>query len=177
MPTPVPARQPPAGLLHTTHLPRRGTIPLRTALLAFADDMAIVTATARQPLPNALDNIRANKVLHDVTSYLEKNRLLVQNVKSATMVHNAPPRPLSPGDTSITRTDNATYLGIQQAATAEGVTLASNLERQLTHSLVMACIAALSTQAQAYFLQAVPNAAIRFKAYLLQYIHNYLIQG
>ena len=55
--------------------------PLRTTLLAFVDDMAVVTATARQPLPDARDNVRANQVLHDVTSYLESNRLLVQNVK------------------------------------------------------------------------------------------------
>ena len=47
--------------------------PLRTKLLAFADDMVVVTATAHQPLPDAPDNTRANQVPHDVTSYLEKN--------------------------------------------------------------------------------------------------------
>ena len=61
--------------------------PLRTTLLAFADDMAVVTATARQPLPTTPDTTRATKVLHAVTTYLEGNQLLVHNVKSATMDH------------------------------------------------------------------------------------------
>ena len=71
--------------------------PLRTTLLAFADDMAVVTATARQPLSTTPDPSKATKVLHVVTTYLEGNQLLVHNVKSATMVHNAPPPPLGPG--------------------------------------------------------------------------------
>ena len=58
--------------------------------------------------------------------------------------------------------DTATYLGVQQAATANGVTLPRNLIRQLTRTLVIARIVALSTQALAYFLQAVLNAAIGF---------------
>ena len=53
--------------------------PSRTTLLAFADDMAVVTATVRHPLMNAPDNIRADKVLHDVSSYLENNRFLVRS--------------------------------------------------------------------------------------------------
>ena len=138
--------------------------PLRTTLLAFADDMAIIAATARQPLSDAPDINRSSPVLHDVASYLESNRLTVHNVKSATMVHNAPTRPLRPGATPMTPTDNATYLGIQQAATPKGVTLAPNLERQVKRTLVTARIAALSTKALAYFLQAVLNAAIRFQA-------------
>ena len=46
----------------------------------------------------------------------------------------------------------ATYLGVQQAATTNGVTLPLNLIRQLTRTLVIARIVALSTQALAYFL-------------------------
>ena len=71
---------------------------LRTALLAFADDMAVVTATARRPLSTTPDPIRATKVLHAVTNHLGANQLLVHNVKFATMVHNALPPPLRPGD-------------------------------------------------------------------------------
>ena len=138
--------------------------PIRTTLLAFADDMAVVTATARQPLPDAPDNVRANRGLHDVTNYLDNNRLHVHNVKAATMVHSVPRQPLRAGTAPITPTDNATYLGIQQAATQEWVTLPPDLERQLTRTLVIACIAVLSTQALAYFLQAVLNAAIGFQA-------------
>jgi hypothetical protein len=138
--------------------------PLRTTLLAFADDMAVVTATARQPLPTTPDPARATRVLHVVTTYLEGNQLLVHNVKSATMVHNAPPPPLRPGDLPMDPVDTATYLGVQQAATAGGVTLPPNLLRQLTRTLVIARITALSTQALAYFLQAVLNAAIGFQA-------------
>ena len=126
--------------------------------------MAVVTATACQPLPDAPDNARANQVLHDDTSYLPSNLPLVYNVKSAINLHNAPHSPLRPGDTPLTQTDNATYLGIKQAATLEGVTLRPNLERQLTRTLVIARKAALSTQALAYFLQAVLNAAIGFYA-------------
>ena len=137
--------------------------PLRTTLLAFADDMAVVTATACQPLPIAPDNIRANKVLHDVTSYLDDNRLLVHKLKSAIMVHSVPPPPLCPGDALMTRTNNPTYLGIHQAATPEGVTLPPTLERRLTRTLITVCIAALSTQTLAYFPQAVLNAAIGFQ--------------
>ena len=47
--------------------------PLPITLLAFADDNAVVTATARQPLPTTPDTMRATKVLHDVTYYLEGN--------------------------------------------------------------------------------------------------------
>ena len=88
--------------------------PLRTTLLAFADDMAVVTATARQPLPTTPDPARATRVLHVVTTYLEGNQLLVHNVKSATMVHNAPPPPLRPGDLPMDPKNTATYLGVQQ---------------------------------------------------------------
>ena len=90
--------------------------PLQTTLLPFADDMAVATHTAREPLPNARDNARVNRVLHDVTNCRESNRLLVQNFKSATMVHNAPPPPLRPGHPPITLVDTATYLRIQQKA-------------------------------------------------------------
>ena len=95
--------------------------PLLTTLLAFADDMAVVTATARQPLPTTPGTTRTTKVLQDVTDYLEGNQLLVQNVKSATMVHNAPAPPLRPRDPPMNRVSMATYLGVQQAATASGV--------------------------------------------------------
>ena len=60
--------------------------------------------------------------------------------------------------------NTATYLGVQQAATAGRVSLPPNLIRQLTRTLVIARITALSTQALAYFLQAVLNAAIGFQA-------------
>ena len=86
--------------------------PLQTTLLAFADDMALVTANARKPLPDAPENTRGNQVLHDVTSYLKNNRLLVHNVNSATMVHNAPSPPLRPADPAMTPMGTANYLGI-----------------------------------------------------------------
>ena len=126
--------------------------PLRTTLLAFADDMAVVTATTRQPLPTTPDPTRATKVLHVVTTYLEGNQLLVHNVKSATMVHKAPPPPLCPGDPPMNPVNTAIYLGVQQAATAGGVTLPPNLIQQLTQTLVIARITSLSSQALAYFL-------------------------
>ena len=138
--------------------------PLQTTFLAFADDMAVVTATARQPLPTTPDTTRAIKVLHDVTNYPEGHQLLVHNVQSPAMVQNAPPPPLRPGDPPTNPVSTATYLGVQQAATASGVTLPPNLIRQLTRTLVIARIVALSTRALAYFLQAVLNAAIGFQA-------------
>ena len=147
-----------------TSYPDVAPYPVRTMLLAFTDDMEVVTATARQPMPGAPDSTRVNQVLPDDTSYLENNQLLVQNVKSATMVHNAPPPSLRPGTPPITPVGTATYLGIQQAATPEELTLPPNLERQLTRILVIARVAALSTQALAYFLQAALNAAIGFQA-------------
>ena len=119
--------------------------PIWTTLLVFADDMAVVIATARKPLPDARDNTRANQVLHNVTSYLENNRLLVHNVKSATMVHNAPHPPLQPGDPFMTPMGTTNYLAIQQEATLEKVTLPANLEHRLPRNLVTARIAALST--------------------------------
>ena len=124
----------------------------------------MVTATARQPLPPNPDPTRATKVLHVVTTYLEGNQLLVHNVKSATMVHNAPAPPLRPGDPPMNPVNTATYLWVQQASTAGGVTLPPNLIRQLTRTLVIARITALSGQALAYFLQAVLNAAIGLQA-------------
>ena len=123
----------------------------------------MVTATARQPLPTTPDTTRATKVLHDVTNYLEGYQLLVHNVKSATMVHNAPPPPLRPGDLPMNPVSTATYLGVQQAANTNEVTLPPNLIQQLTQTLVIALIVTLSTQALAYFLQAVLNAAIGFQ--------------
>ena len=144
--------------------PDVATYPLQTTLLAFADDMVVVTATACQPLQTTPHTTRATKVLHDVTSYLGGNQLLVHNVKSATMVHNAPPPPLRPGDPPMNAVSTATYLRFQQGATTEGVSLPPNLIRQLTQTLVIARIVALSTQALAYFLQAVLNAAIWFQA-------------
>ena len=123
----------------------------------------MVTATTRQPLPTTPDTARATKVLHDVTNYLRGNQLLVHNVKSATMVHNAPPPPLRPGDPPMNPVSTATYLGVQQAATTNGITLPPNLLRQLTRKLVIARTVALSSQALAYFLQAVLNAAIGFQ--------------
>ena len=85
--------------------------PLRTYLLAFVDDMAVVNATARQPLSTTPDPTRATKVLHAVSNYLEGNQLLVHNVKSATMVHNAAPPPLRPGDRPMNPVSTATYPG------------------------------------------------------------------
>ena len=108
--------------------------PLRTRLLAFADDMALVTATARRPLSTTPYPTRATKVLLAVTNHLEGNQLLVHNVKSATMVHNAPPPPLRSEDPPMNPVSTATYLGVQQAATANGVTLPPNLIRQLTRT-------------------------------------------
>ena len=136
----------------------------------------MVTAAARQPLPTTPDPTRATKALHVVTTYLEGNQLLVHNVKSATMVHNAPPPPLRPGDPPMNPVNTATYLGVQQAATAGGVTLPRNLVRQLTRTLVIARIKALPTQALAYFLQAVLNAAIGFQALHLTH-PPHMLQG
>ena len=85
--------------------------------------MVVVTATARQPLPTTPDPTRATKVLDVVTTYLEGNQLLVHNVKSATMVHNAPPPPLRPGDLPMNPVNTAIYLGVEQAAISGGVTL------------------------------------------------------
>ena len=143
--------------------------PLRTTLLASADDMAVVTATAWQPLPTTPDTTRATSVLHDVSNYLEGNQLLVHNVKSATMVHNTPPPTLHTRDPPMNPVSTATYLGVQQAASTNEVNLPPNLIRQLTRTLVITRIVALSTQALAYFLQAVLNAAIGFQA--LQLTH------
>ena len=126
--------------------------------------MAVVTATARQPLSTTPDTTMATKVLHVVTNYLEGNQLLVQKVNSVTMVHNAPPPHLRPRDPPMNPVSTATYLGVQQAATANRVTLARHLIRQLTRTLVIARIVALFTQPLAYFLQAVLNAGIGFKA-------------
>ena len=109
--------------------PNVAPYPLRITLLAFPDDMAVLTATARQPLPDAPDNTRANQVLDNVTSYLENNCLLVHNLKSATMVENAPALPVRPSDTPMNPLDTATYLTIPQAATPQGVTLPTNPEQ------------------------------------------------
>ena len=51
----------------------------------------------------------------------------------------------------------------KRGCSLRGLSLPPNLERQLTCTLVIAQIAALSTQALAYFLQAVLNAAISFR--------------
>ena len=42
--------------------------------------------------------------------------MLVHNVQSATMVHNAPPLPLRPSVPPMIVVRGPTYLGIQQAA-------------------------------------------------------------
>ena len=138
--------------------------PLRTTLLAFADDMAVVTTTACQPLSTTPDPTRATKVLHAVNNYLEGNQVLVHNIKFATMVHNAPPPPLRPEHPPMNPVNTAVYLGVQQAASASKVTLPPNLIRQLTRTLVIAPIVAPSGQALVYVLQAVLNAAIGFQA-------------
>ena len=148
--------------IRRTH-PDVAPYPLRTTLLAFADDMGVVTATACQPLPTTRDTTRATKMFHVVTNYLEGNQLPVHNVKSAAMVHNTPPPTLHPGDRPMNPVCTATYPGVQEAASANKVTLPPNLIRQLTQTLVIARIVALSTQALAYFLQAVLNAAIGFQ--------------
>ena len=129
--------------------------PLRTTILKFADDMAVVTATAQQPLPNASSGTTANQVLEDVDICLGSNRL---------PVHNAPHPPLRPRDPPMTPVSTAPYLGIQQEASSEKVALPADLERQLTRKLVIGCIASPSTNALAFFLQAVLNAAVGFQA-------------
>ena len=129
--------------------------------------MAVVTAITHQPLPTAPDDTRASQVLHDVTDYLGSNTLLVHNVKSATMEHSAPLPLLRPGAPPMTPLGTATYFQIQQTASTDEATLPLNLVNQLMRTLVIACIAELSTQALAYFLQAVLNAAIGFQALLL----------
>ena len=71
----------------------------------------------------------------------------------------------------------ATSLGVQQGATTNEVTLPPNLIRQLTRTLVIARIVALSTQALAHFLQAVLNAAIGFQALHLTHPQQMLQQA
>ena len=152
--------------------PEVAPYPLRTTLLAFPDDMAVVTATTPQPVPDDPDDTRASQVLQDLTIYLENNRLLVHNIKSDTMAHNAPPLPLRPGDPALTPMGTATNLGIQQAALPEDITLPPNLGCQLTRTVFIARIAALSTRALAYFFQAMLNVAIGFQAlHLMQPKH------
>ena len=90
------------------------------------------------------------------------------------MVHNAPPPPLCPGDPPINPVCTAIYLGVQQAATANGGTLQPNLIRQLTQTRVIARIVALSTQALAHFLQAVLQAALGFQALHLTHLKHML---
>ena len=138
--------------------------PLPSTLLAFTEYMAVVAATPCQPLPTTPDTARATKVLHDVSNHLDGNQLLLHNVKAATMVHNAPPPPLRPGDPPMNPVSTTTYLGVQQAATGNEVTLPPNLLRQLTRTLVIARIIAFSSHGLAYFLQALLNAAIGFQA-------------
>ena len=58
--------------------------------------MALVTATAIQPVHYAPYDSRANQVIHDFTSYLEINPLVVHNIKSATMGTMRDPRLSAP---------------------------------------------------------------------------------
>ena len=88
--------------------------------------MAVVTATARQPLPIVPDKTRSTRVLHDVTNYPESNMLVLHNIKSTTMVHGAPPPSLYPGDPPMEPVRTTTYLGVQQAAQNNHVTLPPN---------------------------------------------------
>ena len=130
--------------------------PLRTTLLAFADDMAVVTATARQHTHVDTNTKQGETILHDVTHYLKSNNLLVHNEKSTTMTtRNVRPPSLRPGDPPMRLVSTATYLGVQQATKPENVTLPPKLVQQLAKAVVIACITSLSTQALAYFLQAV----------------------
>ena len=64
--------------------------------MACGAEVAVVTATARQPLRDAPSETRDNQVLHDVTRQLDNNRLLLHTIKSATMVHNLHPRLSTP---------------------------------------------------------------------------------
>ena len=64
----------------------------------------------------------------------------------------------------MNQVSTATYLGVQQAATTNEVTLPPNLLPQLTRTLVIARIVALSPKALSYFLQSVLNAAIGVQA-------------
>ena len=163
-PISLPTLHPPASVLHPTHIPGRGTISSTDQAPSICRRHGGGDRHGASTLPTTPDPTRATKVLHVVTNYLEGNQLLVHNVKSATMLHNAPPPPLRPGDLPMNPVNTATYLGVQQAATADGVTLPPNLIRQLTRTPVIAHITALSTQAPPYFLQAVLNAAIGFQA-------------
>ena len=126
--------------------------------------MAVVTTTACQALPTPGKEARSTRVLQDVKNYLESNRLLAHNIRSATMVHNAPPPSLRPWHRSVDPLRQTTYLGVQQAATPDEVTLSANLVLQLARTLIMARVTALSVQALAYFLEALFNAAIWFQA-------------
>ena len=153
-PIPLPTRHPPAGILHSAHIPGRGTIPPTDHAPGICGRHGggdPCSDPCRQPLPTTPGITRATKVLHAVTNYLEGNQLLVHNLKSATMVQNAPPPPLRPGDPPMNPVSTATYLGVQQAATASGVTLPPNVIRQPTRTHSIARIVALSTQALAYY--------------------------
>ena len=137
--------------------------PQRITFLAFADHMAQATATTRQPLPATPNKTRPTNVLRDVTSSLKSNGLLVDNVHSAASVHNAPTPLPRPGDPPMNPVSTATYLVMQQEASTGEVTLPPNVMQQLTCTVVIVHITALSTQGVAYFLQAILNTAIRFK--------------
>ena len=102
-PIPLPARHPPAALLPWTHVPGGGTIPFTDHTPSFRGRHC----GGDRHRPSAPTN--HTKVLHDVTNYLQGNLLLVHNVKSATMVHNAPPPPLRPGDPPMNPVSTATY--------------------------------------------------------------------
>ena len=110
-PIPPPTHHPPAGVLHPTHIPGRGTIPPTDRTPGICGrhgggDRHRPSIPVNYPGPH-----QATKVLHAVTNYLEGKQLLVHNVKSATMVHNAPPPPLRSGDPAMNPVSAATYLG------------------------------------------------------------------
>ena len=137
--------------------------PLRTTLLAFADDMAVVTATASQPLspsPGHRQGHQRTPRCHQLPGgqpATGAQRQIRHHGTQRTIPATPPRRPAHEPST-------ATYMRVQQASDASGVTLPPNLIRQLTRTLVTARIVATSTQALAYFLPAVLNAAIGFGA-------------
>ena len=98
--------------------------------------------------------------------------VIIRDLNAAPTVDNRGERPTPEDTTEKTAMQHlglkvltaSSYLGVQQAATAGGVTLPPNLLRQLTRTLVIARTTALSSQALAYFLEAVLDAAIGFKA-------------
>ena len=126
--------------------------------------MSLNTTTTANDTHPTTNTQWVEAILHTTTQYLEENGLLVHDTKSATLTTgNLPPPSLRPSGPPLQPAATLTYLGAQQAARPDQVTLPPKLQHQLAKVVILARILTLSTQALAYFLQAVLNAAIGFQ--------------